>query len=128
MGVTPLTDLELSVIRMLLDGDDPALATLRDQLEHTLVQKRQFTGVGFFADLRVSGESPPAAASGHLGDDAEIEGLEHGAGFVLFIEDGYLHMLEGYTYGSEPWPDRLDGGVSLRYWTPGGRELRSLLK
>jgi hypothetical protein len=44
---------------------------------------------------------------------ATIEGLEHGAGFVLFIENGLLDNLEGFTY-DEPWPDRL-GGYSLRY-------------
>jgi len=35
-------------------------------------------------------------------------GLEHGAGFVLFINDGLISMLEGYTYG-EPWPEDITG-------------------
>ena len=30
-------------------------------------------------------------------------GLEFGAGFLVYIEDGKLHALEGYTY-EEPWP------------------------
>jgi hypothetical protein len=37
---------------------------------------------------------------------ARMEGLEHGAGFMLFIDDGVLVMLEGYTY-DEPWPQRM---------------------
>ena len=42
----------------------------------------------------------------------EIEGLRHGAGFVLFLGDGLLDMLEGYSYG-EPWPSRV-GRFSLQ--------------
>jgi hypothetical protein len=42
-----------------------------------------------------------------IGDvSADIDGLEHGVGFILCIEDGYLHMLEGYTFEG-PWPDRI---------------------
>lgn len=26
-------------------------------------------------------------------------------GFVLFITDGYIEMLKGYTFGNEKWPD-----------------------
>jgi hypothetical protein len=40
-----------------------------------------------------------------LGDvTATIEGLEHGAGFVLFVQDGVLDVLEGFSY-DEPWTD-----------------------
>jgi hypothetical protein len=35
---------------------------------------------------------------------ADIDGLEHGAGFVLWLEDGWLSCLEGFSY-AEPWPD-----------------------
>jgi hypothetical protein len=35
---------------------------------------------------------------------AEVEGVENGAGFLLFIEDGRMTMLEGYMFG-EPWPE-----------------------
>jgi hypothetical protein len=40
----------------------------------------------------------------HIGDvSGELEGLANGAGFVLFIRDGRLKMLEGFTF-DEPWP------------------------
>jgi hypothetical protein len=35
-----------------------------------------------------------------------MDGLEHGAGFELLVKDGYLRMLEGYSY-DEPWPDSI---------------------
>ena len=37
-------------------------------------------------------------------DRAEIEGLKAGGGFVLFIEEGKLSMLEGFSYGDSSWP------------------------
>ena len=40
---------------------------------------------------------------------ARIDGMEHGAGFVLWVEDGVLETLEGFSY-VEPWPD-----LSARY-------------
>jgi len=40
-----------------------------------------------------------------VGATATIDGLQHGAGFLLIVEDGMLDMVEGCTY-VEPWPDR----------------------
>jgi hypothetical protein len=50
---------------------------------------------------------------------AEIDGAQHGAGFVLFIEDGMLDVLEGFTY-DEPWPGRVER------FTVGGLEAADL--
>jgi len=32
---------------------------------------------------------------------ARVSGLEHGIGFVLFMEDGRLDLLEGFAWGPE---------------------------
>lgn len=101
-----LTALEQDVMRMLLDGDDPVLAVLREQQKLLTVLEREMTGVGFYANLSVLSEAPrvlkPLAFE--IGDiAAQIEGLAHGAGFTLFIRSGVLSLLEGYTY-DEPWP------------------------
>jgi hypothetical protein len=45
-----------------------------------------------------------------------VSGLKHGVGFLVFVEDGKLRELEGYTY-DEPWPDRLDH-FELHYTDP----------
>jgi hypothetical protein len=43
-----------------------------------------------------------------IGDvGAEIAGLQLGAGFLLFIRDGVVSFLEGFTY-DESWPERTD--------------------
>ena len=91
------------------------------------VAKREFTGVGFFTEF---GHPPEAVrlqtpSRVRFGDVlADIEGLEHGAGFVLYIDEGLITMLEGYTAANEPWPDPT-GRFSLRYLHP-GRDLGPL--
>ena len=116
MDDSGLSDLERDVLEMLLAGNDARLEQLRGQLDACRVRSREMTGVGFWTSLAV----PPGiegVGNGlrtRLSDVvATIEGLEHGAGFVLFIENGLLDNLEGFTY-DEPWPDRI-GGYSLRY-------------
>lgn len=47
----------------------------------------------------------PRVAFGDI--QAEIGGLQYGAGFVIFIMNGRLDTLESFTYG-EPWPANID--------------------
>jgi len=111
-----LTTLEGAVIRKLLDGDDETLAILRTQAEALKVLDREFTGVGFYTKI----SAPPELERTNkrslvFGDvEAEIPELENGAGFLLYVENGLLHMLEGYTYGSERWPEQVTS-FKLRY-------------
>jgi hypothetical protein len=80
---------------------------LRKQLGVCRVVSRKFSGAGFFTTLAVP-DDLRVAAPGRLvlGDaQADIHGLLHGAGFLLWVEDGMLTMLEGFSY-DEPWPDR----------------------
>ena len=112
-----LNELEQAVLDKLLAGDHPVLATLRQQMSQARLVKRENTGVGFYYDFEVDSSAPTVANDFHIGDvHAEIEGLAHGAGFVLFIRNGRISMLEGYTY-DEPWPDQIRG-FSLKYTNP----------
>ncbi|SRR6266511_2358771 len=124
--MTELTDLERAVLEKLLAGDDQRLAELREQLETTLVSKREMTGVGFFTTLSVLNSTHRLDdRSFELGDvSADITGLTHGAGFVLFIRNGLLDTLEGYTYGDDRWPEKISS-FRLRYDAP--RDLEALL-
>jgi hypothetical protein len=112
-GFSPL---ESAVMDKLVAGSHPVLVALRQQYETSSVANRRMTGVGFFVDLAMSAETPSVAALGtlHLTDViADLDGLEHGAGFVLHIFDGRLHQLEGYSY-DELWPD-IVGGFAVSY-------------
>jgi hypothetical protein len=112
-----LQPLEEAVLGKLLDGKHPVLTALRRQLLGLQVTERKLTGVGFFTtfsmtDRGLLAEVPPGASP--FGDvEATISGLEHGAGFLLWLADGRVDVLEGYSY-DEPWPEHV-GEFSLTY-------------
>lgn len=112
--VDGITELERAVMEMLLLGDHPVLEVLRLQFQKARVERREFTGVGFFTHFAISPDAPRVAGrrSFELDDvHADIPGLEHGADFILFIRDGTIDFLEGFTYGDDRWPETV---TSLR--------------
>ena len=104
-----LNGFEQAVLDKLLAGDHPVLVTLRAQAERARLTSREYTGAGFYLFFSVAPEAPIVATEGdfHFGDvDATVPGLEFGAGFVLFVREGRLDNLEGYSY-EEPWPQEV---------------------
>ena len=102
-----LNALEQAVMGKFLEGNVEGLSILREQFESIDVVKREFTGVGFHTTFTLPQEthSLPGNRSLNLDDVvANIGGLKNGAGFLLFIRDGRLCQLEGYSYGGESWP------------------------
>ncbi len=99
-----------AVLPRLLDGRHPALAALREQLLRATIESVELTGAGFFADLIVPTDAPLADPPNLVGGDAElsISELPHGAGCVLFVENGRLSCLEGFTFGDEEWRERAE--------------------
>jgi hypothetical protein len=98
------------VLPRLLNGNDPALTILRAQLREVTVIDVELSGVGFFAQLAVAPTLPTTDPPRIVGGDAEIvlSGVVHGAGCVLFIDNGRLSMFEGYTYGGEEWNEETE--------------------
>jgi hypothetical protein len=98
-----LNELETAVLDMMLAGDDASLTLLRKQLERVKVASRQFTGVGFYTILDVQ-DRVKSGRKLILGDViADVRGSVRVA-FELSLQDGFLHMLEGFTFGNERWP------------------------
>jgi hypothetical protein len=121
--------LERAVIRFLLVGEDSTLDILRTQLEHASVASREFTGVGFFTRLLVDPRAPAIEpfASFKFGDvEASLPELQHGAGFLLYVNQGFLSMLEGYCY-DERWPQAVTG-FQLAYYSGSARDLAKVSK
>ncbi|HBH46044.1 MAG TPA: hypothetical protein DDX47_01610 [Candidatus Jacksonbacteria bacterium] len=118
---------EKNVMEMLLQGDDPVLKILYKQNIVSKVCKRKSTGVGFFTTFSVPENVERIDdKSFKFGDvTATIDGLQHGAGFLLYVEHGFIHTLEGYTYDEE-WPKKIIN-YKLDY-TNGKRDLVSLSK
>jgi hypothetical protein len=112
--MTNLTDFERAVMTKLVDGEHPVLRELQKQLELSSVRKREKTGVGFYLYLEVPESVCMSSLDLKLGDViADIAELKHGAGFVLYVKNGRLNMLEGYSY-DEPWPDSISK-YSVKY-------------
>lgn len=122
-----LAELERAVLTKLLAGEHPLLERLRNQLSNCQVSRRELTGAGFYAYLDV-GDAPAADdVNLRFGDViAEIEGMAHGAGFVLYVEHGRLSMLEGYGY-DDPWPSTITA-YTLKYSAGEERDWAALRK
>ncbi len=103
MSMTPLGS---AIVHAFLAGEMPELAVLGNHAAAASVRVREFTGVGLFTHFDVPSEVPrvPSEDRFALTDvGADIEGAEFGAGFVLFVQEGVLDCLEGFTYTGE-WP------------------------
>ena len=89
----------------LLEGAHPALACLRQQLRYLRVAKVELTGAGFYVDFEVAGEVPLADPPNFAGGGADIRLRDFAlpAGCVLFVRQGRIATLEGYTYGDDEW-------------------------
>jgi len=118
---------EQAVLEKLLAGEHPLLKQLREQLIGCRVRRREFTGAGFYTYFSVENIPVAVDAKVRFGDVlAEVEGMVHGAGFVLYVEHGRLSVLEGYGY-DEPWPTTITA-FALRYSTGEQRDWAALRK
>jgi hypothetical protein len=113
---------ERAVEMMLTRSEGSHTGYLRDQMRSACVVKRTFTGCGFFSDLSVPDTCAPIPGEPRFqlsGVSGISPKLQHGIGFVLFVERGRLSMLEAFTY-DEPWPTD-PGEIALAYVREGDR-------
>jgi len=107
---------ERVLLRMLLAGDDPTLAALRAQLEGSHLSTRESSDDGFILGFDVAENMPlaPGVQKLRIDDVAiELEGLEHGAGCILWVAQGRLFQLEVFSF-ADRWPSEV-GWFTLRY-------------
>ena len=106
------------VMPLLLAGDHPVSAVLREQYRRAEVRTIELTGVGFFAEFIVPRDAPRTEPRNFAGGEVsiEVQGVTRGAGCLLFVRDGVIGTLEVYTYDDE-WPER-PVVVSLTEATP----------
>src|SRR5688572_22981497 len=101
-----MTSLVRALMPLLLAGDDELSRTLRIQYARSRIASIDLTGVGFFADFDIDKAAPRAVPAELAGGsvDIELEGVRYGAGCLIFVRDGLLQFLEGYTY-DDIWPE-----------------------
>lgn len=97
-----LSDLERAVLAAIAEQVLEQSATLREQVARMKVIERDNTGHGFYARLHVDG-APPLHGPSPLGNiGARVEGVEHGMGFLLWLDErGMAESLEGYAYDGD---------------------------
>jgi hypothetical protein len=118
------TELEKQVLEKLLQGDDENLGVLREQARHAKVARRELTGAGFFTEFSLPAGilRLPDRPAFKIGDvNGTADNLKHGLGFLLYVVDGAISMLEGYTY-DEQWPDEVLG-LTLTYASGDKRQI-----
>ena len=88
---------------LLLEGDDPALAILRDQYQRSAISTVEITGHGVYVDFDVPADTmrtdPPSIAGGNA--VIQLDTSPYGAGCVVFVSEGRLQTFEGFTYDGE---------------------------
>ncbi|OYU91389.1 MAG: hypothetical protein CFE29_00380 [Bradyrhizobiaceae bacterium PARB1] len=81
----------------------PASAeTIRQQISTAYVVSYENSGSGFFSDLTVAATTPLLEEKSYL-DAAygNVAGVNEGMGFIVFLKDGRLSMIEGYCNGDD---------------------------
>lgn len=103
-----LTALENKIIKCIIEhiSEKNLVYQLNEQYKNLKVTKRIYTGVGFYTEFSLENENVEkdkklSIAIGNVG--ANLNGLKNGAGFILYIKNGEITMLEGYSY-DEVWP------------------------
>ena len=102
-------ELETAVLNYLFR--DPELAFVRAKVDfkRVTVTERSMTGAGFLTDFERSDElkifeDGVSLRWGKVGARLNASKLE--TGYLVYVDDGYLTAVEGYTYG-EDWPNEI---------------------
>ncbi len=106
------------VMEMMLSGEEEILSVLREQYKNASVASEEHDDAGFFINYRVNKEikvMDKYRDTFQIGNvDGTVCGIQGAVGFILFIKNGYLTMLEGYTNGIDRWPEE-DSIIKLEY-------------
>ena len=82
---------------------------LQSQFEKIVVEKREFSTYGFSTYYVVTAEEETLGDGENLTLGKHqwiINGLNYGSDYVLWIKNGFVSCLEGFSY-NEPWPDEI---------------------
>jgi hypothetical protein len=97
------TALEREALTALAKAWSTAYPGLTEQIKVVECARRTNTGGGFFTELTVkrSGVSPLSGRSPINDHYVRVDGMSGPIGLILFFEDGYLNLLEGYAVAGD---------------------------
>lgn len=94
------SELEAAALRRFVEQYGAEFTSLAGQLAHARPVGRENTGSGFFTDIAVDRDAvSPLVTSLRAFDGPEVRvGTMTGAlGLLLFVKDGFVNLLEGYS-------------------------------
>ena len=105
-----LSAAEMQIMQSMLVKKYGPRSKFLDQLAAARVEQRRLSGVGIFVDLLVPGRVAAVdQINTEISEDYRtvLDAPGDLVGFTLFIRNGYLSFLEGYTFGDVRWPEEL---------------------
>lgn len=119
------------VMNMLLAGDLEVLKILKKQYAKSKIISIEETGKGIFVEFETSEE--PLPNSNKIKQDfvfGDVNGIVDeiigAVGFILFVRDGYIVTLEGYSNVPGSW-EKVNENLNLIYM-PEKRDLKKIEK
>jgi hypothetical protein len=124
------SEVEKKVLDVFLAENDAIYPHLRIQVAAASVKTREFTGVGFFTSIELPPDTEKIPRDSHFFIGlvcAVYQGVvgDPALGFALFVQDGRLKTLEGFTY-ERGWSRDVDiNDFKLSYHRNTGRIIAS---
>ena len=103
-------EFELVIIADIINGYPEYKEKLQKQLSIAAVKDRKLSTYGFSTDYII--DAPNEVTLGNdiqlmlETDGCRVNELDRGSGYILWIKNGLIHSLEGYSY-KEPWPKEI---------------------
>lgn len=116
-GMRSLWPIERKILELTAAEYPASGEILRRQIEGVQVVSFKNSGAGFFSNLVVSADAPLLAETSPLsGAHGDVAGIEHGMGFIVFLTEGCISMIEGYCNGNGPTQDIDFSGSTFELW------------
>jgi len=98
--LTPLERAAIAAILAERPGFEDAIAA---QLNSLTKLERENSGGGFYVYFEVAKEAKTVGCASPLGKQtsANVEGLKHGLGLMLWFKNGRVDALEGFSFGED---------------------------
>jgi len=118
------------IMEKLLEGEETTLEILREQFKNGKISETEFTGYGFFSSFVIPDDVSRTKKESFQIDDlhVDVKKLSNGIGFVLFIKNGIINQLEGFTYGDEECPENIEITNISYIYQDKKRDLNELIK
>lgn len=108
MRTEDLDALIQEVMRRITEGDTCVLHKLRNQFESATITKIDFDGYGFYAYMAPSEKLRIRNKKMQAFEISDVVGFNDdgrpSVGFILFVRDGLIFMLEGFPFLEDAWP------------------------